>query len=100
MPAIPIPTQSRHKSGCGLACRCRAWPSECLRVHSVTYSTNRIALHTQKSLRAGVAWWRAGVSNSARAAAAARSTGFGFLWSRDPARAAYEAALSGRNSST
>ena len=52
------------------------------------------ALHTRKSLRAGVAWWRAGASNSAGAAAAARSTGFGLLWSRDPARAAYEAAIS------
>ena len=50
--------------------------------------------HTRKALRAGVAWWRAGTSNSAGAAAAARSPAFGLLWSDDPARAAYEAALS------
>ena len=50
--------------------------------------------HTRKALRAGVAWWRAGASNSAGAAAAARSPAFGLLWSGDPARAAWEAALS------
>ena len=52
------------------------------------------ARHTRKSLRAGVAWWLAGASNSAGAAAAARSSSFGLLWSADPERAAYEAALS------
>ena len=40
--------------------------------------------HTRKALRAGVAWWRAGASNSAGAAAAARSPAFGLLWSDDP----------------
>ena len=52
------------------------------------------ARHTQASLRQGVEWWRAGASNSAGAAAAARSSSFGLLWSEDPQRAAYEAALS------
>lgn len=52
------------------------------------------ARHTQASLRKGVEWWRAGASNSAGAAAAARSSSFGLLWSEDPQRAAYEAALS------
>ena len=50
--------------------------------------------HTRKALRAGVAWWRAGAPNSAGAAAAARSSVFGLLWSDDPAQAAWEAAVS------
>ena len=50
--------------------------------------------HTRRSLQAGCAWWRAGASNSAGAAAAARSSVFGLLWTGDPSRAAYEAALS------
>ena len=50
--------------------------------------------HTRKALRAGVAWWRAGAPNSAGAAGAARSSVFGLLWSDDPARAAWEAAVS------
>ena len=54
----------------------------------------RAAHHTRQALRSGRAWWRAGASNSAGAAAAARSTVFGLLWSGDPSRAAYEAALS------
>ena len=52
------------------------------------------AQHTRQALRAGRAWWRAGASNSAGAAAAARSTVFGLLWSGQPTRAAYEAAIS------
>ena len=50
--------------------------------------------HTREALGVGIARWRAAASNSAGAAAAARSSVFGLLWSRDPARAAYEAALS------
>ena len=50
--------------------------------------------HTQDSLRAGIAWWQAGATNSAGTDAAARSTCFGLLWAGDPQRAAYEAALS------
>ena len=55
----------------------------------------RAAEHAQASLRRGIEWWRAGASNSAGAAAAARSPCFGLLFSADPQRAAYEAALSG-----
>ncbi len=54
----------------------------------------RAARHTQASLRQGVEWWRSGAANSAGSAAAARSSPFGLLWSEDPQRAAYEAALS------
>lgn len=54
----------------------------------------RAAHHTRKALRAGRPWWRAGAANSAGSGAAARSSVFGLLWSGDPARAAYEAALS------
>ena len=52
------------------------------------------AQHARTSLRKGVEWWRAGAPHSAGAAAAARSTSFGLLWSDDPERAAFEAALS------
>ena len=52
------------------------------------------AHHTRNALRAGHPWWRAGAANSAGSGAAARSSAFGLLWSEDPARAAYEAALS------
>ena len=54
----------------------------------------RAVRHACKDLKAGRAWWEAGASNAAGTAAAARSSGFGLLWAGDPARAAYEAALS------
>lgn len=54
----------------------------------------RATQHTRKALRDGRAWWEAGASNAAGTAAAARSSAFGLLWAGDPARAAYEAALS------
>ena len=55
--------------------------------------TGAATIRTQASLRSGEVWWKAGVSNSAGAAAAARASAFGLLFANDPPRAAYEAAL-------
>jgi len=50
--------------------------------------------HTQEQLRQGASWWDAALIDSAGVAAAARSIIFGLVWSKNPTRAAYEAALS------
>jgi len=54
----------------------------------------RSVLHAQEQLRQGASWWNAALSDSAGVAAAARSIIFGLVWSKNPTRAAYEAALS------
>ncbi|MXX66207.1 MAG: VWA domain-containing protein [Chloroflexi bacterium] len=56
--------------------------------------TGRATVCARDALRRGTDWPLAGVPNSAGAAAAARATVFGLLFSGDPARAAFEAALS------
>ena len=50
--------------------------------------------HAQEQLRQGASWWDAALNDSAGVAAAARSIVFGLIWSKNPERAAYEAALS------
>ena len=54
----------------------------------------RSVLHAQDQLRQGSSWWNAALNDSAGVAAAARSIIFGLVWSKNPTRAAYEAALS------
>lgn len=54
----------------------------------------RAVPHVQNNLRQGVPWWNASLKDSAGVAAAARCLVFGLVWSKDPERAAYEAALS------
>ena len=49
---------------------------------------------SRRALRQGAPWWSASAGASAGVAAAARCVVFGLRWTGDPARAAYEAALS------
>ena len=54
----------------------------------------RAVPYVQNNLQNGNPWWDSALKDSAGVAAAARCLVFGLMWSRDPERAAYEAALS------
>ena len=65
------------------------------RLMAATINTQGMAVHhAQSKLSAGHPWWEAAKANSAGTAAAARAIAFGLVWSGNPERAAYEAALS------
>ena len=65
------------------------------RLSAASLNTRGVAvLHAQDAIRNSQPWWRAGLENSAGTSGAARSVVFGLMWSKDPQRAAYEAALS------
>ena len=65
------------------------------RLMTATIETQGMAVrHAQSKLSAGQPWWEAAKANSAGTAAAARAIAFGVVWSGNPERAAYEAALS------
>ena len=50
--------------------------------------------YTRNQLRAGVAWWNAAAPDSAGIAGPARCAPLGLLWTGDPKRAGFEAAVS------
>lgn len=50
--------------------------------------------YTRDQLKQGAVWWKAAAPNSAGTAGPARCAAIGLLWSGNPERAAYEAALS------
>ena len=65
------------------------------RLMAATIETQGMAVrHAQAKLSANNPWWEAAKADSAGTAAAARATAFGLVWSDNPERAAYEAALS------
>ena len=66
-----------------------------LRLRGASLNTHGVAVRrAQRNLIANKPWWTAADPDSAGTSAAARSIAFGLIWSGNPERAAYEAALS------
>ena len=66
-----------------------------LRLRGASLNTHGVAVRrAQRNLIANKPWWAAADPDSAGTSAAARSIAFGLIWSGNPERAAYEAALS------
>jgi len=66
-----------------------------LRLRGASLNTHGVAVRrAQRNLIANKPWWVAADPDSAGTSAAARSIAFGLIWSGNPERAAYEAALS------
>ena len=66
-----------------------------LRLRGAALNTHGVAVRrAQRNLIANKPWWAAADPDSAGTSAAARSIAFGLIWSGNPERAAYEAALS------
>ena len=66
-----------------------------LRLRGASLNTHGVAVRrAQRNLVANKPWWIAADPDSAGTSAAARSIAFGLIWSGNPERAAYEAALS------
>ena len=65
------------------------------RLAATTIDTRGLAvIEAQAAIRSGEPWWNAASQHSAGTSGAARCAAFGLVWSGDPRRAAYEAALS------